>query len=219
MRRAGPSLDTTSFVSAVEHLVAQDPPLATVVDTHGLPPMWRRPPGFPALVLFILEQQVSLASGKAVFDRLRDELGAIEPARAIAAGPTRIRGVGVTRQKTGYIIGLAEAIISGEVDIDGLGALDDHTARERLLGIKGVGRWTADVYLLSCLLRPDAWPVGDRALQVGVGELLGTPQIPDQVELEEIGERWRPYRAVAARLVWHNYLRERGRAETEVAGL
>lgn len=214
-----PILDPESFRAGVRHLTDRDDDLARVVTTHGIPEMWGRPPGFAALVLFILEQQVSLASGKAVFEKLRGSLGAMTPDAILAAGEEKIRAIGVTRQKAGYLLGLAERVVSGELDIPGLEALDDDTARQRLLALKGVGPWTADVYLLSCLRRPDMWPVGDRALQVGTAEVIDAPQIPNPVELEEIGERWRPWRAVAARLIWHNYLRSRGRVEPEVDGL
>ncbi|MPZ51453.1 MAG: DNA-3-methyladenine glycosylase 2 family protein [Acidimicrobiia bacterium] len=213
------TLEPSGFAEAVELLTRDDADLASVVANHGIPEMWGRPPGFPSLVLFILEQQVSLASGKAVFERLRRGLGEMTPEAVLAGGPAKIRDAGVTRQKTTYLLELSEALLAGRFDLAALTHVDDSTARSRLLELNGVGPWTADVYLLSCLRRPDMWPVGDRALQVGVGELLGLANPPDSVQLEAIGERWRPLRAVAARLIWHNYLRERGREEPEVAGL
>jgi DNA-3-methyladenine glycosylase II len=169
--------------------------------------------------LLVVEQQVSLASAKAVFDRLMAALGAVTPETILAADPDLLGRVGLTRQKQRYLRLLAEAVADGRLDLSRLATLPDSEARDQLLALTGIGPWTADCYLLAALCRPDSWPVGDRALQVGVGEVLGHAGVPTPVELEGLGERWRPVRAVAARLVWHAYLTRRGRAETEVAGL
>jgi DNA-3-methyladenine glycosylase II len=184
-----------------------------------VPDFWRRPASFATLVLLIVEQQVSLASAKAVFDRLAAALGGVTPSSLAAASPDLLGQVGLTRQKQRYVQLLANAVVDGTFDLAALGTLPDSEARDRLLALTGIGPWTADVYLLSALGRPDMWPVGDRALQVGVAEVLGHDVVPTALELEGLGERWRPVRAVAARLVWHAYLARRGRAETEVAGL
>lgn len=211
-------LDPDGFLSAVSLLTNESRPLAVAVDRHGMPEFWHRPPGFATLALLIVEQQVSLASAKAVFERLVTALGEVRPATVLAASPEVLGRVGLTRQKQRYLRELAAAVEKRHLDLEGLAEVADEEAQLRLRAIPGIGRWTAEVYLLSALRRPDVWPTGDRALQVGVGEVLFR-DIPSPTELEEIGERWRPYRSVAARLVWHAYLAERKRSETEVAGL
>lgn len=214
-----PVLSQDDFVVAARQLATTDPSLAAVIAARGLPAFWHRPPGFATMCLFIVEQQVSLASAKAVFDRIVGRLGALSPTSVLTAGPDVLGQCGVTRQKQRYLLGLAALIESGNLDLDGLAALPDEEVRRILLGITGIGPWTADVYLLSALRRPDSWPVGDRALQVGVRDVLEMEAMPKPPELEAIGERWRPWRSVAARLIWHDYLARRGRTETEVAGL
>lgn len=207
------------FPSLVEHLVTRDSHLASVVHAHGVPSFWHRPPGFATLVLFIVEQQVSLASAKAVFERLVDLLGVVGPQMVADADLDDLGRAGLTRQKQRYLKLLAAAVLDGRLDLEGLAALPDDAVRRLLLAQTGIGPWTADVYLLSALRRHDIWPIGDRALQIGVGDLLEMSAPPAPDELDDIGERWRPYRSVAARLVWHDYLCRRGRRETEVAGL
>jgi DNA-3-methyladenine glycosylase II len=162
---------------------------------------------------------VSLASAKAVFERLVTALGRMDPAVVVAADGEIMTGCGLTRQKQRYLRELATAVVTGDLDLAGLSSLDDSSARTALLAQVGIGPWTADVYLLSSLRRPDIWPIGDRALQVGIGERLGMEAPPSPADLAEIGERWRPFRSVAARLIWHDYLKRRGRSETTVAGL
>ena len=206
-------LDTSSFATAAVELTRRDVDLARLVDTYGLPPFWSRPPGFRSLVLFILEQQVSLSSARATFARVEDGLGVISPERIAACPDEQLRTFGVTRQKTRYVRALAEAVQSGLVDLDALGSRSDHEVRSALTAVPGIGPWTAEVYLLSCLRRPDAWPTGDRALQTATAEALGLGSAPTAAELTLIGERWVPWRAVAARLLWHGYLSRRGRTE------
>jgi DNA-3-methyladenine glycosylase II len=213
------ALDSTAFARSGRDLAARDPHLASIVSDHGFPDFWHRPAGFAALALLVVEQQVSLASAKAVFERLVAALGRIEPAAMIAADDETLTACGLTRQKRRYLRELATAVVKGDLDLDGLPSLDDDSARSALLAQVGIGPWTADVYLLSSLRRPDIWPIGDRALQVGIGERLEMEAAPSPAEVTEIGERWRPYRSVAARLIWHDYLKRRGRSETTVAGL
>lgn len=212
-------LDEDAFVLGADLLVSEDEHLARLVDRWGLPEFWQRQPGFPTLVLLILEQQVSLESGAAMYRRLAGEVGEVTPESLVDIGPDRLTGIGVTRQKTGYLLELARQVVEGELDLVALDADPVDDARARLLQIKGIGPWTADAYLLSAGRRPDMWPVGDRALQVGAGEALGMTEVPDEIQLEIIGEPWRPIRAVAARLIWHAYLSERGRVEPPDATL
>jgi DNA-3-methyladenine glycosylase II len=206
-------LGEDTFGLGVDLLASEDEHLARIVDRWGLPVFWKRQPGFPTLALLILEQQVSLESGAAMYRRLATAVGKVDPSTLMAAGPDRLRGIGVTRQKTGYLLDLSRRIVAGELDLVSLDTAPIEEARARLLSIKGVGPWTADAYLLSAGRRPDMWPVGDRALQVGAGDVLGMSSVPDEDELAILGEPWRPIRAVAARLIWHAYLSERGRVE------
>jgi DNA-3-methyladenine glycosylase II len=208
------TLTVDSFSATVDHLITADHDLARLVDAFGTPVFWQRPAGFSSLVLFILEQQVSLASAAAAYRRLRSRLGQMTPERLLATTPEELRTDGVSRQKDRYLRELATAITSGKLDLSALSAMDDDNVRSQLTIIPGIGRWTADVYLLACLGRPDLWPVADRALQVATAEALTLPDVPSPSDLELVGERWRPHRSTAARLLWHGYLGRRGRVET-----
>ena len=206
-------IDEDNFVEAAALLGEEDACLGLILEESGLPPFWQRKPGFPTLVLLILEQQVSLESGAAMFGRLIGLLGTVTPETVLESGDAGLRSVGVTRQKSGYLLELADAVVSGELDLPALREVGEVEARSRLIAIKGIGLWTADAYLLSALRLPDLFPVGDRALQVGVSEALGLGSVPGPAELEILSAPWRPVRAVAARLIWHRYLVSRGRVE------
>lgn len=205
-------LDPASLAAAVDGLAARDPAIAAAVGRFGAPPLWPRPAGFETLVRLILEQQVSLDSGAAAFRRLEAAAGSVTPAAVVATGDERLRAAGLTRQKSRYLLALAERVLDGRLDLAALDGLDDEAARGRLTEVPGIGAWTADCYLVFALRRPDAWPVGDIALQAAARELLGLAARPTATELETIGERWRPWRAIAARILWHAYLSARGRA-------
>ncbi|MFP3880692.1 MAG: S26 family signal peptidase [Actinomycetota bacterium] len=206
-------LDGATFRLGVELLAEEDEHLARIVDRWGHPDFWERQPGFRTLVLLILEQQVSLESGAAMYARLAGLLGEVTPRSVLDAGEVALRSIGVTRQKARYLTELSRRLVDDELDLQSLEGMPAETARQILLSVKGVGPWTADAYLLSASRRPDIWPVGDRALQVGTGEAVGMREIPNEEELEVLSDPWRPIRAVAARLIWHSYLSERGRAE------
>jgi DNA-3-methyladenine glycosylase II len=209
-------VDDRLFARTVAELTTDDGDLAALVAAHGIPRLWLRPPGFASLVLFILEQQVSLASATAAYRKVLDRLGAMEPEGLLATTPDQLRVDGVSRQKDRYLRALASAVAAGELDLSALDRLPDDEVRRALIALPGIGRWTADVYLLACLGRPDLWPVGDRALQVAAAETLRLAVVPDQAALELLGERWRPHRSTAARLLWHGYLVRRGRAEPDL---
>ena len=203
-------LTEAHLLEGVVALTAQDAGLAAIVHRWGPPPLWAREPGFPTLVHIILEQQVSLASARAAFDRLLVLAMPLTPARFLEFDDETLRAVGFSRQKASYSRHLAHAIVSGEFDLDQLATLPDDAARAALVARKGIGPWTADIYLLMCLGRPDIWPVGDLGLQVAMQAIKGLAQRPTLVEMAALAEGWRPWRAVAARLLWHHYLRERG---------
>ena len=201
-------LDETTFADAATALCAADPDLAAIVEAHGLPEFWAREPGFPTLVLLILEQQVSLASAKAAYDRLEARLGGVTPDGVLRSSDEELRADGFSRQKNRYVRALSAALVDGSLDLDAVALLDDDGVREALVALPGIGPWTAEVYLLSALRRPDTWPVGDIALQEAARRARRLPERPSPAELDAIGELWRPHRASAARLLWHLYLSE-----------
>jgi DNA-3-methyladenine glycosylase II len=183
-----------------------DPVLAGLVERNGVPPLWAREPGFATMLRLILEQQVSLASADAAFRKLEATTGIVEPATVLALDDDQLKMVGFSRQKAGYARSLAAGLTDGSIDLDSLGAVPDEPAVERLLSIRGVGPWTASCYLLFALRRPDAWPPGDRALQVSMCRAYDLPDVPDAGAADERAMAWRPHRAIAARLLWHEYL-------------
>jgi DNA-3-methyladenine glycosylase II len=176
---------------------------------HGTPPLWDREPGFATLLQIILEQQVSLASAKACFDKLTARLGEVSPAKVLMLDDAELKTVGFSRQKTSYTRHLAEAVLEQRIDLDGLTNLPDSEAKSELIKLKGVGEWTSDIYLLMALLRPDVMPKGDIALHAAYQKLSGAEKRPSSDEFIVIAEKWRPYRSVAARMLWHYYLSER----------
>ena len=199
-------MDDNSLLFAVQELAQRDADLAAVVNRFGPPPLWGREPGFPTLVWMILEQQVSLASARAAYNRLAAVVGEITPLTVLQLDDVTLRAIGFSRQKMGYTRHLAAAIMEGRFDPQALDALDDDGVRDALVKLKGIGPWTAEVYLLMALRRPDAWPIHDLGLLVAAREVKGLPQRPSPQELAALAEPWRPYRAVAARILWHHYL-------------
>jgi DNA-3-methyladenine glycosylase II len=202
MRQA--RLTTTSLAEAARYLADRDKSLASIFTAFGPPPMWARKPGFATLVQIIIEQQVSLISARAMFARLNANIQPFSAARFIELGEPFLRSLGVTRQKSTYLLHLAQA--SAEGRLAALSRLDDSTAHATLVHIKGIGPWTAQVYLLMALKRPDIWPNGDVALATAVRNLKRLKVRPSFPELEQLAQRWRPYRSVAARMLWQYYL-------------
>ena len=180
--------------------------LAGIHATHGDPPLWRRAAGFTTLVHIILEQQVSLKSAKAMLVRLQAAIEPFTPEKFIELGDAHFRGLGVTRQKSAYLLDLSAAIVNGGLSFTKLARMTDDEARLALTRIKGIGAWSADVYLLMAMRRADIWPAGDLALAVAMKELTGLAARPGPLELERLAEQWRPHRAVAARMLWQYYL-------------
>jgi DNA-3-methyladenine glycosylase II len=191
---------------AAEHLAACDPDLARLLQRHGPPPLWGRPRGFGTLVRIILEQQVSLASARAIHKRLAGTLGDPTPERLLEAGVDRLRACGLTRQKAAYCHRLAAAVRDGALDLPAVARLDDDQAIAMLTRHDGIGPWTAQIYLLMSLRRPDVWPAGDLALVTSVRAVKRLRRPPSRDRLVAIASAWRPYRAVAARMLWQEYL-------------
>jgi len=200
-------LDAKGLAEAAVAVASIDEGLAEILADLGTPPLWAREPGFVTLLRIILEQQVSLASADAMYRRLTANIKPLTPNTVLAAGAPFLRSFGITRQKSTYFLNVAKAIESGELDLDGLEQLSDEPAIAMLTSVKGIGPWTAKIYLLMALCRPDVWPVGDIALATAVKNLKGWQERPTQPELTEIAKAWRPYRATAARLLWHFYLK------------
>ncbi len=204
---AAKPLTQPAFAAAVKTLCEADAALGGVVAEYGPPELRLRRPGFATLMLLILEQQVSLASARASFDRLAGAIGGEPaPANLLALDGDDLKAIGLSRQKARYGRALAEAVADGSLDLDALGGLDDAAARAALMTIPGIGNWTADIYLMMALGRPDIWPVGDLALAVAAERVKRLDGRPSADALTALGERWRPWRAVAARILWHYYL-------------
>lgn len=206
------TINRRNLAGACKELSTLDPELGRVFENYGVPPLWDRPRGFATLVHIILEQQVSLASAKACFDKLVSRLGELTPELLLALDDAELKAVGFSRQKTSYARHLAEAVLEERLDFDRLHRLPDADAKYELMNLKGVGHWTADIYLLMAMLRADIMPRGDLALHIAWQKLTGSPDRPGSDEFVIKAERWRPYRSVAARLLWHFYLSERNKA-------
>ena len=201
-------LNQTKLERAVAVLAADHAEFAVVYEKYGVPPMWDREPGFATLLQIILEQQVSLASAKACFDKLELRLGQVTPENFLTVSDLDLKRDGFSRQKTSYGRGLANAILEGTLELSTLEHLADADVKEALISLKGIGNWTADIYLLMALLRPDVMPRGDIALHAAWHRISGKPK-PTSDEFIEVAERWRPHRSTAARLLWHFYLSEK----------
>jgi DNA-3-methyladenine glycosylase II len=171
--------------------------------------MWTKEPGFPTLVYLILEQQVSLASAKAAYDKLIAEVKQLTPGRFLKLDKRSLKRIGFSRQKTLYARILAEEISTRRLNLRSLHAMDDDSVRVRLTALKGIGPWTAENYLLFALRRPDVWPSGDLALQIAVQQVKGLRKRPSPERLDKMSKAWQPWRSVATCIFWHHYLSTR----------
>jgi DNA-3-methyladenine glycosylase II len=217
----GPSIDGEDALSAgIERLLALDPVIVgKLLTVGGRPTLRRRDPGLAGLVWIIVSQQVSTASASAIFNRIEANLSPLDAANILAADDAALRRCGLSWPKMRALRALAEAIQSGSLDIGGLAPLAAEAAHNALIAIKGIGAWTADIFLLFCLGHPDAFPAGDLALQEAARLALGLKKRPDAKALLKIAERWRPLRGVAARMLWAYYrVARRGREGMALAG-
>ena len=203
------SLTRATLHDAVAELTARDDALANIVREHGDPPLWARRPGFATLVRIILEQQVSLAAARTMFRRLHNALDGVTPSSVWAAGPDGLRALGLTGQKAAYCHGLAGAIREGRLDLSAVARADDATGRAMLLALPGLGPWSVDIYFLMALRRPDVWPHGDLALAISVQRVKAMPARPDHRTLTAYATQWAPWRSIAARILWMDYLAQR----------
>ncbi|MBU0754471.1 MAG: DNA-3-methyladenine glycosylase 2 family protein [Planctomycetes bacterium] len=199
-------LNRRSLLEGVKILAQKDKDLAKIVTLYGPPPLWAREQGFPTLIHIILEQQVSLQSAKAAYNKLESAINPITPERFLKLTDAKLKKIGFSRQKTKYGRELATAVLEGKLDLSNLNHLGDEEAKIELIKVKGIGPWTADIYLLMAMGRPDIWPKGDLALEVALQSLRGLENRPKPEQLVNESKKWQPWRAVAARLLWHYYL-------------
>lgn len=202
-------LTKESLGRAAKLLARRDKDLASILKQYGPPPLWSRQPGFATLVQIILEQQVSLASAASLFARLNKSIVPFQPAQMLLLGEPHLKSMGLTRQKTAYCLHLSQLLSEKHLKLSQLSRCSDEEAKTRLMQVKGIGAWSADIYLLMALGRRDIWPSSDLAIAIAVKELMGLKHRPGPDELDQIGERWRPFRSVAARMLWQSYLAER----------
>jgi DNA-3-methyladenine glycosylase II len=196
----------STYHSICDKLAQLDPDFAGIINTYSYPPFWSRPNTFESLVHIILEQQVSLASALSALNKLRERIQEVTPARILLLTDAELRECYLSRQKTAYIKYLAEAIISGQINLAAFEQMEDDEIRRHLTALKGIGNWTVDVYLMFALQRTDLFPVGDLAIVNAVKGLKLLPKETTKEELTVIAEQWQPYRTVASMMLWHYYL-------------
>jgi DNA-3-methyladenine glycosylase II len=199
-------LTESTLVEASEQLARRDKDLASILERFGPPPLWARPPGFSTLVKIILEQQVSLASAASIFARLENNIVPFRPARMIELGEAHLKSQGLTRQKTSYCLHLAQSLHDKRLNLSRFAKMGDEEVKAMLMEVKGIGSWSADVYLLMALGRTDIWPATDLALAISITKLKRLKTRPNPNQLSEMAEAWRPFRSVAARMLWQYYL-------------
>jgi DNA-3-methyladenine glycosylase II len=213
----GPALYAPHGLDEGIAALAAEPVFAAILGHAGPPRFRRRRNGFPTLLHIILEQQVSIDAAAAMHRRLSGTCRPLTPETFLALDDATLRACGFSRQKAGYARNLAQLVCSGAFDFAALAAADDETAQAALLSLKGIGRWSAEVYLLFALGRADIWPAADLGLQLAAARQLDLAARPAEPELRRIGEIWRPWRSVAACLFWQSYLHDRGRAPPVLA--
>lgn len=198
------------FAGICRKLAKKDIDLANIIKQHGLPPMWTRPNTFQTMVLFILEQQVSLASAYAAFKKLKEKIGFITPAKILALTDAELRACYFSRQKIIYARELANAVQSRKIRLKKISLLPDEDIRAEMIQLKGIGHWTIDVYLMHALQRTDLFPLGDIALVNSLKEVKQLSKDISKEKILKIAEPWRPYRTIAAMILWHAYIQKRG---------
>jgi DNA-3-methyladenine glycosylase II len=199
-----------NFERFCNELGKKDKQLFAIIKQYGHPPMWTRSNTFQTLVLTILEQQVSLAAAYAAFKKLKEKIGYVTPSKLLQLTDEEMRACYFTRQKMGYARGLAEAIVKRKINLKKLALLPDDEVRAILIQLKGIGHWTIDVYLMHALQRTDLFPLGDIALVNSLKETKALPKDITKEAMLAIAEPWRPYRTIAAMILWHAYIKKRG---------
>ncbi len=198
-----------NFRAACRKLAALDADLAAIIRRDGYPPMWTRPVSFQSLILFILEQQVSLASAYAAFKKLKEKIGFVTPSKILVLNDAELKACYFSRQKIIYARELAMTVQNKKLSLKKLADRHEDEIRHELKKIKGIGDWTVDVYLMHCLQRTDLFPLGDIALVNSLKEVKQLPKHISKEKMLEIAEPWRPYRTIAAMILWHAYIKKR----------
>jgi DNA-3-methyladenine glycosylase II len=198
-------LDEEMLAKAVRALCRREPRFRAVVKAHGLPSLRATPGGLEAVLQMVTEQFLSLSAAAAIWKRVQQRIGPCHAEHVLQCPQEELLSLGLSRAKAKSFHGLAEAVRSGHMDFAALEQMDDATAHKALVALPGIGPWTADIYLLSVLQRPDAWPWGDVALQSAVQHLFNLPERPGKPDMIALAELWHPWRAVAARLLWSHY--------------
>ena len=196
---------TESLHKSLDALAKREKAFAKVLKDHGRPEPRVSEPGVETLLRTIVGQQVSVAAARSMWNKLSAKFGQpVDLNVLLSASDEEMREAGMSRQKAGYLRSLAGLVLSGELDLARLPE-DDEEAIAELVRIKGIGRWSAEIYLLFAEGRHDVWPAGDLAVQIQIGKLLGLDGKPTEKQLRELAERWRPHRGAAAVLAWHSY--------------
>ncbi len=195
----------TSQKEQLSYLLKSDEDLKDLINSIPKIVPFKREKGFEGLVRLICEQQLSVASAKAIFDRLAKVVSPFEAKKFLKVSKKNLQKTGLSRQKIGYCTGLANACISGNLDFNALHKMNDESLSRELCKVKGIGKWTADCYMLASLKREDIWPVGDLGLQISVQKLKKLSKRPSEKELEEISLKWKPYRTLVANMLWNSY--------------
>jgi DNA-3-methyladenine glycosylase II len=211
-------MDHVTLHSEVVMLAASEEIFGSLAERNGPPPLWRREPNFETMTRLILEQQVSLSSANAAYRRLDERLGSVDPDGFLTLSDEELRTVGFSRQKAGYVRGIADLITSGELDLGKVAGLDDREAESCLLEVRGIGKWTAACFLLFAKGSRDIWPTGDRALYVSMASVFGMDSVPDRLTSDDMASAWAPHRSTAARMLWHDYLGGRSYVPTDTSG-
>ncbi len=199
------STPDVSLKPALDALSGLDPDLARAYRTCGLPPVRGNPTGFAGLLHIIVGQQVSTQSARAIIERLGQKLTVLNPETFLELTDTDLKEIGFSRAKMRYGRAVADGIAAGQLDMAALDHRDDQQVMEELVKWPGIGRWTAEIYLLFAMKRPDVWPAGDLAIVVATQRLKNLTERPTEAEMRRLAENWRPHRSAAARLLWHAY--------------
>ena len=199
------------YHSICDQLAKADADLGNIISAYGYPPLWARPNTFESLVHIILEQQVSLASALSALNKLKERLPELTPANILSLTDEEFKACYFSRQKTIYTRSLAEALLNGQINLEEFNQLDNEAVRNALTRLKGIGNWTADVYLMFVLGRADIFPAGDLAVVNALKRVKSLPANTTKDEILNISEKWKPYRTVASMMLWHYYLSQKNR--------
>jgi len=205
------TFDENNFIEICDYLTKNDTDLKLIIATYGYPPLWKRSPSFETLIHIILEQQVSLSSARSALNKLKEQVGQVTPESILLLTDEQLRNCYFSRQKSSYVRHLAQAVISNQLSIESFNAATDEYVRTALKKIKGIGDWSANVYLMMAMQRADLFPLNDVALVKSLQETKNLPRFISKEEISVIAAKWKPYQTIAAFILWHSYLCKRKR--------